>query len=172
MLSIVNVILGGALLVSGRKLFWLFVAAGGFLAGVLFATKVTRGPEWLTILIGIAVGIAFAVLAMFLKSFAIGMAGFFLGGSVLSGLAGAFGIADGRLSWVIYIVGVVIGILLVGTLFDWALIVLSAFGGASLLLEAFDFTRGMGGLVFVVLLITGISIQAATMQKEKRPQDD
>ncbi len=172
MLSIVNIILGAALLVSGRKLFWLFVAAGGFVAGILIATRVTRGPEWLTILIGLAVGIAFAVLAMFLKSFAIGMAGFFLGGSILSGLAGALGMANGRLSWVIYIVGGVIGIILVGTLFDWALIGLSAFGGASLLLEAFNLKGGIGGLAFIVLLIIGISIQAATMQKEKKRQDD
>ena len=170
MVSVINIVLGAALLVSGRKLFWLFVAAGGFVAGIQFATRFIHGPEWLTIVIGLAVGIAFAVLAMFLKSFAIGLAGFFLGGSILSGLAGALGFDNG--GWIVYIVGGIIGIILVGMLFDWALIALSAFGGATLLVQAFHLTRSTNALAFIVLLILGIAIQTSAMRRDRKKHGD
>ncbi len=169
MLSVINIILGAGLLVSGRKLFWLFVAAGGFLAGVQFASSFPNGPEWLTLVVGLVVGIAFAILAMFLKTFAIGLAGFFLGGAIISGFASALGM-DGN--WIIYIIGGVIGIILVGVLFDWALISLSAFAGASLLTQAFNITGAQSGLVFFVLLIIGVAIQGTAYRKERKGHDD
>ena len=39
MLNVINLILGGALLVAGRKLFWLFVGAAGFVTGIQLATR-------------------------------------------------------------------------------------------------------------------------------------
>ena len=168
MLSILNIILGAALLVSGRKLFWLFVAASGFMAGVQFATRVIHGPDGLTLLIGLAVGVGFAVLAMFLKSFAISLAGFFLGGAILSGSAETLGFNDMRMEWILYIIGGVIGIILVAALFDWALIGLSSFGGAALLAQSFNLNRPLGGLAFMALLIVGTSVQANAMQQERK----
>jgi hypothetical protein len=34
MLNVINLLLGGALLIAGRKLFWLFVDAAGFVTGM------------------------------------------------------------------------------------------------------------------------------------------
>lgn len=170
MLSIINIVLGAGMLVAGRKLFWLFIAAGGFVAGVQFATRVVNGPEWLSIAIGIGVGIVFAVLAMFLKSLAIGLAGFFLGGSIISGFAAALGFDNG--GWLIYILGGIIGIILVGLLFDWALITLSAFAGATLIVQGFNLTGSANMLAFIVLLIGGFAIQASDMRKDRKKHDD
>jgi len=39
MLSVISLILGVALLVAGRKLFWLFVGAAGFVTGMQLATS-------------------------------------------------------------------------------------------------------------------------------------
>ena len=50
MLNLVNVILGSALLVAGRKLFWLFVAAAGFVTGMQLATRFTQTSEGLAIM--------------------------------------------------------------------------------------------------------------------------
>lgn len=169
MLSIINIILGAALLVSGRKLFWLFVAGAGFVAGGLFATRVMHGPEWLSIVIGLATGIAFAVLAVFLKSIAIALAGFVLGGSILSSAAGALGFEKGGL--ILYMIGGILGILLVSMLFDWALISLSAFGGATLLVQAFNLQGSASALAFIVLLIAGFTIQASAMRKDRKEND-
>jgi hypothetical protein len=165
MLSVINIIIGAALLVAGRRLFWLFVMAGGFVAGVQFATRVIQGPEWLTIIIGLIAGIAFAILARFLKMFAIGIAGFVLGGSILSSFAGALGLDT---NWIVWIAGGVIGIILVAVLFDWALINLSAFAGAALLVQSLNISDAIRDAAFIVLLIAGVIIQAAGMRAEKK----
>lgn len=169
MLSIINIIFGAALLVAGRRLFWLFVMAGGFVAGVQFATSIIKGPEWLTIIIGLAVGIAFAILARFFQTLAIGIAGFFLGGSIFSAIAGALGL---DINWISWIVGGVIGIILVSILFDWALIGLSSFGGAALLVQALNLSDAIRGIAFIILLIAGIFIQVSGMRGEKKVSND
>ena len=86
MLSIINLILGGGLLVAGRKLFWLFVGAAGFLTGIQLADRFWQGPELLAIIIGLVIGIIFALLAIFLQGLVIGAAGFLIGGYIDRGL--------------------------------------------------------------------------------------
>ncbi len=168
MLEIINILLGLGLLVSGRKLFWLFVATIGFVAGVQLTLRVWSGPEWMAILIGLVVGALFASLAMFIKSLAIGIAGFLAGGSILLGLAGIFKLDTGALALVIYIVGGIIGILLLSMLFDWALIILSSLAGAALVTQVANLSAALGGLAFLVLAGIGIAIQSSELRREKK----
>jgi hypothetical protein len=168
-MSIVNILLGASLLVWGRKLFWLFVAAAGFVTGMQFATKSLHGPEWLGILIGLGFGLVAALLAVFVKTLAIGLAGFLAGGSVLLSLAGLFGLDSGVVSWVIYLVGGILGIIIVSAFFDWALIILSSLGGASLITSALQMDgRLVGGVLFLALTVIGIALQATQMRKDKK----
>jgi hypothetical protein len=166
MLSIVSLILGVALLVAGRKLFWLFVGVAGFIAGLQLATQFWRGPEILAIVVGLVVGIIFAVLAIFLQGVAIGVAGFLAGGYVLTVLAGMIGLNQGAFSWIIYVIGGIIGVLLVIFLFDWALITLSSLAGASLIMQALA-PNGNGGILFLALVIIGVLIQGALLQRDR-----
>jgi hypothetical protein len=168
MLGIINILLGVGLLVAGRRLFWLFVAAAGFVAGVQLTTQVWNGPETVAIIVGLAVGILFAVLAMFLKSIAIGIAGFLAGGSILVGMASIFGVESGAATLIIYIVGGVLGAILVGYLFDWALITLSSLAGASLIIQAVDLGPGLGRFGFLVLAIAGVLIQGSALRRNKK----
>ena len=92
MLGLTNVIVGGALLVAGRKLFWLFIGALGFITGIQVTASIWQGPDWLLLVIGVVVGIIFALLATFLQALAIGVAGFLAGGYVLTILTGMLGI--------------------------------------------------------------------------------
>jgi hypothetical protein len=70
-------IVGAALLVFGRKLFWLFVAGIGFIAGLNVATSYLKGsPQWLILLLALVAGLIGALLAVFAQSIAIGIAGF------------------------------------------------------------------------------------------------
>src|SRR5687767_7172924 len=101
MLSIISIILGGALLIAGRKLFWLFVGAAGFVAGLQLATQFWQGPELLAIVVGLVVGAIFAVLAIFLQGVAIGVAGFLAGGYILTALADILGLNQGAVSWLV-----------------------------------------------------------------------
>lgn len=169
MLFTINLILGIGLLLFGRKLFWLFVATAGFFAGVEFATRVWQGSETLTIIVGLVVGILFALLAMALKTLAISIAGFFLGGSALLSLASAFGMERGNL--ILYIIGGVLGIILISIFFDWALIIISSLAGASMIAQTLDVTQAVAGLVFIVLLLIGIFFQTNDMRKNKTHND-
>jgi hypothetical protein len=171
MLFVINVILGIGLLVSGRRLFWLFVAAAGFFTGVALVSRFWKGPEWLSIVVGLTIGVLFAVLAMALKSLAISLAGFLLGGAALLALASMLGFERGPFIWILYVVGGILGIILISAFFDWALIGISSAAGASILIQTLDFKRPIAGLGFIILLIIGLLIQSAGMRKEKKHDD-
>lgn len=166
MLTFINAILGGALLVAGRRLFWLFVGAAGFVTGFQLTTRFFQGPEGVAILVGLVVGLIFALLAIFLQTIAIGIAGFLSGGYVLLALTAMLGLDAARFIWIIYIVGGIIGVILVSFLFDWAIITLSSLAGAALVVEAFQLQRS--GLVFLILFLAGVIIQGTAYRYETR----
>jgi len=168
MLNVINLILGSALLIAGRKLFWLFVGAAGFVTGIQLATRFWQGPELLAIIVGLVVGVIFALLAIFLQALVIGIAGFLSGGYILTVLAAMLGIeVTGVTTWIVYIIGGLIGLLLVSFLFDWALITLSSLAGASLIIQSFGPQGAMGGLLFFVLFILGVLIQGSILRRER-----
>ena len=168
MLGSINAIFGIALLVVGRKLFWLFVGILGFVTGIQLTNNLWQGPEWLVIVIGLVVGSLFAILAVSLQAIAIGVAGFLAGGYALSMLGNMLGLDGGILFWGIYLVGGIIGVLLVRFLFDWAVITLSSFAGASLFADALLVDGSTSRTVFIILFFAGILIQGYLLRDEKR----
>ena len=168
MLNFIDAILGTVLLVAGRKIFWLMVGVIGFIIGAQIATRFFHGSELTTLIAGLMLGIIFAGLAIFLESLAIGLAGFLGGGYILLSLAGLFGLDKGLLTWIIFIIGGIIGAALIATLLDWALIIISSLAGASMIMNAFHLQMLLAGLAFVVLLLIGISIQAAALRQDRR----
>ncbi len=169
MINIINLLLGAVLLVAGRKLFWLFVGVIGFVTGLQLAARFWNGPEWTAIVIGIVVGIIFALLAVFIEALAIGAAGFLAGGFILTTFTSTLGLNNGFGFWIVYAIGGIIGLVLILLLFDWALIILSALAGASLIVQSFSAGGRPVGLIFVLLFIAGILIQAFTLQREGHP---
>jgi hypothetical protein len=165
MLSFLNVVLGGTLLVLGRKLFWLFVAAIGFVIGIQVATRFFHGSELITIVAGLVLGIIFALLAIFVESLAIGIAGVLGGGYVLLSIAALFGLDRGAATWIAFILGGIIGVALIAFLFDWALISISSLAGASMIVGGLHFGASIGSVVFLVLLIAGVLIQGSELRK-------
>jgi len=164
MINLINVVLGGALLLAGRKLFWLFVGAVGFVTGLQLATSFWQGPETLALVFGLIMGVIFALLAIFLQTITIGIAGFLAGGYILNAMAGMFGLDAG---WIIYIIGGLIGLALVIFLFDWAIITLSSLAGASLVVQAFLPEGSAGGIIFTILFLIGIIVQGSVLRSEK-----
>lgn len=169
MLNLINLLLGAALLVAGRKLFWLFIGIVGFITGVQLAARFWDGPEWTAIVIGIVVGLLFALLAVFIEALAIGIAGFLVGGFVLTTFTNMLGFTDGLLFWLFFAIGGMVGLLLVMFLFDWALIVLSSLAGASLVVQALFAEGGPGSLVFIGLFLLGLIIQGMVLLREETP---
>src|SRR5512142_2581768 len=168
-ISIFDLILGAILLVAGRRLFWLMVGAIGFVIGVMLATRFFHGSEVTMILAGLVLGIIFALLAIFLESVAIGIAGFLGGGYVLLSIATMLGLDRGGFStWIIFAIGGVLGVILVALLFSWALITISSLAGASMVVAAFGISAATAGVVFIGLVIAGVLIQGTAMRREDR----
>lgn len=168
MLNLANVILGGILLVAGRKLFWLFVGAIGFITGMQLASGFAQTSEGLAIIIGLVLGLVFALLAIFLQRIAIAIAGFFAGGYVLTVLAAMLGLDFGGFGWIIYVIGGILGVILVSLLFDWALITLSSLAGASLVVQGLFPQSGIGGLIFFIIFVIGLVIQGSVLRYERQ----
>ena len=168
--EIISIFIGIILVFLGRKLFWFFVGAAGFMAGLVYAPQFFQGqPGWLLLVIALAAGILGALLALVLQRFAVALAGFFIGGYLLSTLMAALQIDAGRLDWVIFVIGGLAGAVLVSLLFDWALIFLSSLAGAVLVAQSLPVSSVVAGIVFVILLIAGVVIQTGIQQREAVP---
>lgn len=158
------IIAGIAALLLGRQLFWLFIAAVGFTAGLTFAqTALIDQPQWMIWALGLAAGIIGLLLALFIQKLAIGLGGFAAGAYVAMRLAFLWG---HELHPAAVLLSGVVGAVLLYIFFDWALIALSSAAGAGLILE------GVPGLpipdlgLFWMLTILGIVIQTLLMRKK------
>lgn len=157
--------IGALLLLFGRKVFWIFVGAAGFVAGVA-AARSLLGPqsEWLVLAVGVVAGLVGAVLAVVLERVAVGIGGFLIGGYLLATLALALGWAGGGTATVAWLVGGVIGALVVSLLLDPALIVLSSLAGAALLTESLALGAAIAPWVFAAALALGLVVQFAQLR--------
>ena len=135
--AIVGVLIGVVILLFGRKLFWLCVAAVGFALGVEVAPHLVHEPSpVLALVIALVLGLVGALLALFLQKVAIAVLGFLAGGYLANGMAAAFFVHYAQYSTLVFVVGGIIGAILLLALFDWALIVVSSLIGAHLIQSA------------------------------------
>jgi len=152
-----EILVGLALLSLGRKLFWLFVSGVGFASGALLATAVLRQQAmWVVILVALGAGLLGALLAVVIQRWAVGMASFLAGGYVAVALTRMWNLDLGVPDWLLYAGGGVVGSVLVGLLFDWALIVVSSVSGATLVTQALDLGWAVSLAILVVLAVAGI----------------
>src|SRR4051795_10099770 len=85
---IVGAIVGVIILLFGRRLFWLCVAAVGFAAGVELAPHIATQPSTLLALsFALVLGFLGALLAIFLQKVAIAIVGFLGGGKLATAFA-------------------------------------------------------------------------------------
>ena len=164
----VRVLVGMAVLVLGRQLFWLFVAAVGFIYGMDAVGQLLRGqPDLVIVVVALVFGVACAVLAYFLEWAAVAVAGFLVGGRMEQALFSGMGWPDPQSAWLAFIIGGIIGALLIVALFDWALIILSSLIGAALIVEAAHLGPGPNLAALIALALVGIVIQAGAMRRRR-----
>jgi hypothetical protein len=160
---------GIAMLFLGRQLFWLFVGAAGFLFGMdIVGALLGRQPEWLILVIALIFGIVGAVLAVFLQHAAVGIAGFLAGGYIVLNWLDVLGLERGVIVWALFAVGGIIGAILAAALFDWALIILSSFAGAAVIVQIIHLPLLLALGAFAVLVLVGIAVQAGMYLREPR----
>lgn len=165
MLGILDVLLGGALLILGRRLFWLFVSAIGFIVGVEISVRLFHGNELLSLLAGLGLGLIFALLAIFVETLAIGLSGFFGGGYVGLSIVGLLSLRSNAASAIAFIVGGALGVVLIMALFQWALITISSLAGSAMVVSGLHLPGGTAGPAFLVLLLAGVIIQGLAFRR-------
>ena len=165
---IVGALIGVVILFFGRKLFWLCVAAVGFAAGVEIAPHLVQEPSpLLALTVALVLGLIGALLGLFLQKIAIAVLGFLAGGKLAGAIAAAFFVQYAEHSTIIFVIGGIIGAVLLLVLFDWALIVVSSLIGAHLIVYQSAIVLPQSGsiIVFIGLAVIGILVQAASLRR-------
>jgi hypothetical protein len=140
--AVAQIVVGLIESLFGRKLFWLFVAVGGFLVGWFFAPAIWESTHdtgtlalWARLAIGLAAAVILGFAAFRFARMMVSLAGFFVFAAatilVIRYAGGEEMLPTGtRDFWIAFGVGGVVGSIIMGLLFDWALIVLTALFGA------------------------------------------
>ena len=98
----------------------------------------------------------------------IAIAGFLVGGRVAVALAAALWVNHAHYSIITFVVGGMIGALLLVALFDWALIIFSAIEGARLIADTVHLPSTGTTLLLVTLAIFGVIVQSAMFRRRRR----
>lgn len=168
-MSILRILIGTILLFGGRKLYWLFIAVVGFIAGFLLTEiLIPQSSIWLLILVGLIIGSLCALLAVFLNQLAVALVGFLGGGLLAIQLLAFFEVGSGDFNWISFIIGGVIGTIFAVVLFDWALIVLSSLFGAILIGSVWENPSALINFLVLVLFLVGIGVQASLMYRQRK----
>ena len=164
--GILALVAGLLLLFFGRRLFWLAAALIAFLFVWQFLENLF-GPGPISLLVAGVVGIVFAWLAVKFIKIATYIIGFLAGAVALPFLVGIFGF---DISWfILALIGGVIGVIIVAVAFDWGLILITAWAGASAVSFALQnwmtVSETFDTVIFFGLLIVGIGWQASRRRK-------
>jgi hypothetical protein len=165
---IAALVVGIALLLFGRRLFWLFVAVIGFMAGWYFVLG--SGHHAQTgggLLVALLAGLVGLVLALVVQKVAVALAGFFVGAYLVANLLG-WPLPPLRPTeqLVLLIAGVVAAFVALA-LFDLALVIFSSIAGAGLILDNVHLRVGANVrlVLLVVLAAVGAAFQARWLQR-------
>jgi hypothetical protein len=166
---IISVIVGVAILLFGRKLFWLFVAALGFAVGLEIAAYFMKEPpQWMMLLVAVGCGVIGALLAILLQKIAIAVAGFIAGGRIAWALAAAFFVEHAHYRGLTFVIGGILGALLLLALFDWVLILLSSIEGAHLIGRGITLPEKGAMILFIALAVIGVIVQGSMLRRSRR----
>jgi len=167
---IANILVGLALLLLGKRLFWLFVGAIGFMAASdAAATHFSGLPDWQILIISLGAGLLGILLALFFQKLAILLVGFYAGGYLAVSLFTTLNMAPPpALPWAPFIIGGLLGAVLLYLLFDWTLIVLSSLAGATFISQTIQPLGIPSPIVMAILFLAGVVVQGSMMKKGKR----
>lgn len=158
---ITKILTGIILLVAGQKFFWFFTGIVGFLVGSEIALNFFYGlPYWQGIVAGLACGLLGILLAVFLQSVAVISAGFLAGVYIFLGIWDLYklGITD---FWGIFLVASgFMGSVFMMVFFNPALIVISSFIGAMLIVQNIPVPPFFKLILLGILFIIGMIIQS------------
>lgn len=165
-----SLLVAALLLFFGQRLYWLFVAAVGFLVGMDLAAKtMANQPAWLIVGVAILAGCLGAVLAIFFQRLAIAVAGFMAGGYLAQAVAPNLdSTISAQGSVVIFIMGGVVAAIIALVFLDRALIGISAVLGAAMIAKSLVADPLWRTVLFAALFIVGAAVQLRILRGVRR----
>jgi hypothetical protein len=158
---------GAALLLAGRRLFWLFVGLVGFFTVYRWFEPYGAAPT-VRLVVAIAAGVVGIVLAIFLQKIAVALAGFFVGGWFVAQLLGLHMAHPNGGDLILFAVAGILAAILAVKLFDVALVLLSSLAGAGLIADALHPAPHPKQILIVVLFVVGLAVQLGFTARRRR----
>ena len=127
----------------------------------------TRGQaDWIVVIVALFGGGIGVLLAILAQKIAAGVAGFLIGGYLATWLLQLLGFELSPWAWVWFIVGGIIGLILVLSLLESALIVLTSIIGAALIVAVLNLDAAFTSVLFLALLAVGMVIQTRILSEK------
>lgn len=156
-----RLLLGLAILLLGRKLLWLFIGGVSFtFISVLLELLLPGESQAAYLVVGLVAGLMSALMAIFLREHAVGVSGFFAGGAISISLLELLDVDAGRFTWLVVVLGGLLGVAIVAGLLESGVIYLSSITGAIMVAQAFHLD-----LVTTVIVIVGLAIAGSIVQE-------
>ena len=166
---IFTTIIGFAMLVMGRQIFWIFIAGLGFAFGLLFGGEFYSGQsQYMIFLVSTLIAIAGALLAYTLQRLAAGIGGFVTGWYLTFILIGYFGIQLGYQAGIVVpvIVGLTCGLLIM-KFFDVGVIIASSVAGSAIIISGMSLARNVELALLIMFAVVGIVIQGIWFMQDR-----
>jgi len=164
---------GLVLLAFGRRVFWLLVAATGFAVGwSLTEYFVGDVPEHVPFIGGLAIGLLGALIAVIAQKIAILLGGFLAGGYAAMILLQNILPSLSTPGWIPFVVGGILGALLLKKVFEWTLIVLTSIVGAIFVLVGFQVVENIHPIVVLLLAALGVVFQSRSKRSGEEKGKD
>jgi len=165
---VIRLLLGFTVLLAGRNFFWLFIAVIGFMFGIEIAQSLFfEQPMWMSLLVGVGMGLVGAIVAIVFQRFAFALAGFYAGVFLTIVLAADLGFVamPAVTPFIVGVLGAVLALLMT----DWVIILLSSLAGAALIVTTLSTLQsGMAAVSFLVLAVVGMVVQWNMLTRQRR----
>jgi hypothetical protein len=165
---IVRGVIGGILLFLGHELNFLFAGAMASLLAVRLTPLLpAQWPWWTDYVFILGLGVIAAAAVLINERM-----GYFISGFLAGGLMLVEYFAPDTLSipWLLFLIGGIIGALVIGIFTDWALILVTSAIGAAYILNLFVLNPTLEILIGAGLFIVGALTQVVIMQSQKQAE--
>lgn len=165
-----RVLIGVVLMVAGRQLYWLLVGGLGFYLGMKIAAETFAvSPPEAVFVVGLIAGLAGALLSVFLQRITIGVVGCLAGGWGLEAILLQYGVISQH-SLLAWIIGGIVGLLLLTAFFEWTLVALTSLLGAFLVVENLELDAVLKYPLLVVLFVIAVVLQYSMVIPPSEPK--
>ena len=165
---IVRGVIGGILLFLGHELNFLFAGAMAALLGVRLTPLLPgQWPVWADYAFIVGLGVIAVVVVLLNERIGYFVSGFLAGGLML---VEYFAPNTMSVPWMLYLIGGIIGALVIGIFTDWALILVTAAIGAAYLLNLFVLDPMLEILIGAGLFIVGALTQVVIMHSQRQAE--